>query len=115
MKMFIEHCFEGEENETVAQLIKVDTPEVPRQEIDVIVKYALAAASQEYLVFKAMLRRSSLELSGLAGDILITYTATNTLWQGQTRLVQNEDTYVKQSVMPMIDAVFGSLDVLQHW
>ncbi|KAG0197347.1 hypothetical protein BGX33_000727 [Mortierella sp. NVP41] len=115
-KAFIEHCFkDGDENEIVAQLVKADVPEVPRQDVDLVVKCALAAALQEYLDFKAMLRRTSLESSGLAGDILTTYTTTNALWQGRTRLVQNEDTYIKRSVMPIIDAVFGSLNLVQHW
>jgi len=113
--VFIEHCFEVEGNEIVAQLVKSDVAEAPRQEIDLIVKYALAAASKEYVDFKAVLRTSSPELSGLAADLLTAYTSTNALWQRQTQLARNEDTYIKQSVMPMIDAVFGSLDVLQHW
>ncbi|KAF9140439.1 hypothetical protein BG015_001662 [Linnemannia schmuckeri] len=96
-KAFIEHCFkEGDENEIVAQLVKADVPEVSRQGVDLVVKCALAAASQEYLDFKAMLRRTSLESSGLTGDILTTYTTTNALWQGRTRLAQNEDTYIKR-------------------
>ncbi|KAI8597590.1 hypothetical protein EDD21DRAFT_418572 [Dissophora ornata] len=114
-KEFIEHCFEGEESGIVDQLVKIDVAEVLRQEVDLVVKYALAAASKEYHDFKALLRGSSLESSGLGGDILTTYTATNALWQGPTQLAQNEDTYIKQSVMPMIDAIFGALSLQQHW
>ncbi|KAG0230141.1 hypothetical protein BGW42_001128 [Actinomortierella wolfii] len=115
-KAFIEHCFQdANENEIITQLLKTDVPEVPQKDIDLVVKLALAAASKEYLDFKAMLRGSSLDLSSLAGDIVIEYTATNALWQDRTLLAQNEDTYIKRSVMPMIDAVFGSLDVIQHW
>ncbi|GJJ79274.1 hypothetical protein EMPS_11635 [Entomortierella parvispora] len=115
-KTLIEHCFQDtRENEIVAQLLKADVPEVPQQDIDIVVKLAIAAASQEYLDFKTMLRGSGLDLSGLAGDILITYTATNALWQDRTPLAHNEDTYIKRSVIPMIDAVFGALEVVQHW
>ncbi|KAF9583968.1 hypothetical protein BGW38_007986 [Lunasporangiospora selenospora] len=55
--------------EIVAQLFKADVPEVPQQDVDLIVKWALVAASQEYLDFKTMLRGSSLDLSGLAENI----------------------------------------------
>ena len=34
----------------MAQLVKVDVAEAPRQEVDLIVKYALATASKGYLV-----------------------------------------------------------------
>ncbi|KAF9956310.1 hypothetical protein BGZ72_002849 [Mortierella alpina] len=114
-KTFIEHCFDFAESDIVAQLVEVDVPEAPCQETSLIVKYALAAGSKNYLEFKAMMRSPSLELRGLAGDILTSYTATNALWQNSTQLSQNEDTYIKQAVMPIIDAVFGSLELLQHW
>ncbi|KAG0291027.1 hypothetical protein BGZ98_003189, partial [Dissophora globulifera] len=106
-KSFIEHCFGDDENDIKARLIQIDVPEAPRQEVDFIIKFAIATASKEYLDFKAMLRRSGLELNGLVGDILTAYTATNALWQDRTGLARNEDTYIKQSVMPTIDAVFG--------
>ncbi|KAF8928080.1 hypothetical protein BGZ58_009893 [Dissophora ornata] len=114
-KAFIGHCFGGGENGLMARLIQIDVPEAPRQEVDLIIKFAIAAASKEYLDFKAILRRSGLELNGLAGDILTTYTATNALWQDRTGLARNEDAYIKQSVMLMIDAFFGSLEFVQHW
>ncbi|KAG9326480.1 hypothetical protein KVV02_001659, partial [Mortierella alpina] len=114
-KSFIDHCFDEAENDIVAHLVDVDTPEVPCEETDLVVRTALNAGSMKYLEFKSTLKDSSLQLSGLAEDILTSYTATNALWQSPTQLVRNEDTYIKQSVMPMVDAVFGSLDLLQHW
>ncbi|KAF9178438.1 hypothetical protein BGZ50_007700 [Haplosporangium sp. Z 11] len=39
LSAFIEHCFEGEENEIVAQLVRIDVPEMMScQEIDLVVK-----------------------------------------------------------------------------
>jgi hypothetical protein len=99
----------------VDEIVKADVPQVSRHESDLIMKFSLVAASQEYPRFKELLRRSSMKLSGLAIDILSTYTATNALWWNRTELSQNEDSYIKQSVMPMIDAVFGSLNMVQHW
>ncbi|KAI7819624.1 hypothetical protein BC939DRAFT_479478 [Gamsiella multidivaricata] len=90
-------------------LVQIYVPEAPRQEVNLFVKFALAAASKEYLDFKATLGRTSLELSDLVGDILAAYTATNAPWQDRTGLARIEDTYIKQSVMPIIDAVFSSL------
>lgn len=80
MKEFIEYCFQGkEENEIVAQLVKTDVPDIPHQDVNLVVECVIAAASQEYLNFKKMLRESSLQSSGLAADILTTYTTTNAL------------------------------------
>ncbi|KAG0306819.1 hypothetical protein BGZ99_001666, partial [Dissophora globulifera] len=64
-KSFIEHCFEDDKNDIKARLIQIDVPEAPRQEVDLIIKFAIATASKEYFDFKAMLRRSGLELNGL--------------------------------------------------
>ncbi len=87
-------------------------PEVPNEETDILVKSALKAGSMKYLDFKTTLKKSSLKQRGLACDLLTSYTATSALWQNPTQLVRNEDTYIKQSVMPMIDAVFGFLDLV---
>ncbi|KAG0366851.1 hypothetical protein BGZ54_004790 [Gamsiella multidivaricata] len=77
-------------------LVQIYVPEAPRQEVNLFVKFALAAASKEYLDFKATLGRTSLELSDLVGDILAAYTATNAPWQDRTGLARIEDTYIKQ-------------------
>ncbi|KAF9406205.1 hypothetical protein BGZ94_003197, partial [Podila epigama] len=114
-KEIIKRCFVDNEKEIEDVILKVNLPEVPCQDVDFVVKCALAAASQDYFEFKKMLRTSNLKSDSLAGDILTTYTTTNSLWQARTGLDQNEDTYIKRSVMPMIDAVFGSLDVVEHW
>ncbi|KAI1288057.1 hypothetical protein EDD11_010094, partial [Mortierella claussenii] len=98
---FIEQCFDDLKGDIVDQLVKVDVPQVPRQEFDLIMKFGLAAASQEYSGFKELLRRSSTEPSGLAVDILCTYAATNALWQSPTRLARNEDSYIKRQRDPL--------------
>ncbi|KAF9586466.1 hypothetical protein BGW38_004362 [Lunasporangiospora selenospora] len=90
-RTFIEQCFEGEK-EIVAQLARIDdVPEAPCGEVNLIIKYALAAAVKEYVDFKSMSSCSSQEQHGLAGDSLSTYTATNALWQDQAPLAQNKD------------------------
>ncbi|KAF9155235.1 hypothetical protein DFQ26_009789 [Actinomortierella ambigua] len=113
---FIEDCFpDDEESEIVALLLKADVPEVPEQVISLFAEWALAAASQEYVDFQRMLRGSSLVLEGLAGDLLRMYTSTTALWPNRTQLPFGEDSYIKRSVMPMIDAVFGSLGTVERW
>ncbi|KAF9151472.1 hypothetical protein DFQ26_001226 [Actinomortierella ambigua] len=113
---FIEDCFQDdEESKIVEQLLEVDVPEAPEQDFIFFAKWASAAASLGHLDFKRRLSGSSLESGSLAGDLMAQYTAINTLWDGQAKLPSNEDSYIKQSIMPMIDAVFGSLKIVQHW
>ncbi|KAG0266111.1 hypothetical protein DFQ27_000158 [Actinomortierella ambigua] len=113
---FIEDCFpDDEESEIAALLLIADVPDVPEQVISLFAKWALAAASQEYVGFQRMLRGSSLVLEGLAGDLLRMYTSTTALWPNRTQLPFDEDSYIKRSVMPMIDAVFGSLGTVERW
>ncbi|KAF9159947.1 hypothetical protein DFQ26_006012, partial [Actinomortierella ambigua] len=66
----IEDCFPDDEREITDQLLKVDAPEVPEQDIDFFSTWAIAAASQEYLDFQRMWNGSSLGLGSLAGDLV---------------------------------------------